>query len=192
MARTNIKDIKNVPEYERDILDIARVTRTVAGGRRFSFRATVAIGNKQGLVGIGVAKGSDVAQSIDKAYNKAQKRLIEVPRDQGTIPIDVIGHFKSARVLLRPASKGRGLIAGGVVRSLCNLSGIENISAKILSRTNNKINIAKATIDAFSKINQYQFKLQDKKPILSQKENSSKPSEPKKRFSQKQEKPTKK
>jgi len=150
-------------EYDKEIIDITRVARTVAGGRRFSFRAAVVIGNKQGKIGLGVAKGKDVAQSINKATKKAEKGMIEVVRSDQTIPIDIIGHFKSARVLLKPAAKGRGLIAGGVVRSLCALAGIENISAKILSKTNNKINIARASIEAFKKISVFQAKMNQMK-----------------------------
>ncbi|TRZ80247.1 30S ribosomal protein S5 [bacterium] len=145
-------------QYDQEIIDIARVSRTVAGGRRFSFRATVALGNKQGLIGLGIGKGKDVAQSIEKASKKAEKKMMQVVRSEGTIPVDVIGRFKSARVLLKPTQKGHGLIAGGVVRSLCSLSGIENISAKILSRTNNKINIARATLEGFKRINQFHAK----------------------------------
>jgi small subunit ribosomal protein S5 len=154
---------KEQSQYDKEIIDIARVSRTVAGGRRFSFRATVAMGNKQGLIGLGIGKGKDVAQSIDKATKKAEKNMVKIVRSEGTIPVDVIGRFKSARVLLKPTKKGHGLIAGGVVRSLCSLSGIENISAKILSRTNNKINIARATLEGFKKINQFHTKLEHAK-----------------------------
>jgi len=161
------------PEFDREVLDIARVTRTVAGGRRFSFRATIAIGNKKGKVGVGVGKGKDVAQSMDKAYIKAQKDMVNVIKDEGTIPVDVIGHFKSARVLLRPAKKGRGLIAGGAVRALCSLAGIENISAKILSKSNNKLNIARATVDAFKQIGRLSSNRIVNKPSVKKEEDES-------------------
>ncbi len=161
---------QEIPEYDKEILDIARVTRTVAGGRRFSFRATVAAGNKKGLIGVGIAKGKDVAEAIDKAYRKSTKKMMQITTEEGTIPMDVIGHFKSARVLLRPARKGKGLIAGGTVRILCALSGIENISAKILSKSNNKINIARATLNAFEQITQYSLKLQQQKKLEEHKE----------------------
>ena len=168
--RQNFTGSKEIPEYEKRVLDIARVTRTVAGGRRFSFRATLAIGNRQGLIGVGVAKGKDIAQAVDKAYKKAQKNLIEVIRENGTIPIDVIGKFKSTRVLLRPARQGKGLIAGGVVRALCDLAGVENISAKILTKSNNKLNIARATLNAFEKINHYRFKIEKKGNVKTERE----------------------
>jgi len=155
-------------EYEKEVLDVARVSRTVAGGRRFSFRTTIAIGNKNGKVGVGVDKGKDVAQSIDKSYRAATKKVINVAREDGTIAAEVIGHFKSARVLLKPAKKGTGLIAGGAVRALCNLAGIENISAKILSKSNNKLNIARATLDAFNKLKR--FSLDTDKAIIAPKE----------------------
>ncbi len=159
----NLHAQREQSQYDKEIIDIARVSRTVAGGRRFSFRATVAMGDKQGLIGLGIGKGKDVAQSIDKASKKAEKNMIKIVRSEGTISVDVVGRFKSARVLLKPTKKGHGLIAGGVVRSLCSLSGIENISAKILSRTNNKINIARATLEGFKKINQFHAKSKDAK-----------------------------
>ena len=140
------------PEFESKLLDLARVTRVAAGGRRFRFRATVIIGNKQGKVGLGVAKGLDVAQAVDKATRLAKKNLIQVPIIQDTIPHEVSAKFGAARVLLLPKRKGRGLAAGGTVRVICNLVGIKNISSKILGRTGNKLNNAMATIKALKKL----------------------------------------
>ncbi|MBI4709120.1 MAG: 30S ribosomal protein S5 [Candidatus Portnoybacteria bacterium] len=139
-------------EYEQRLLDVARVTRVVAGGRRFSFRITVAIGNMKGKVGIGLAKGQDVTLGVEKAALKARKNLIEVPTKEGTIPHEVSAKFGAAQVILKPAKRGRGLVAGGMLRIICALAGIENISGKVVSRSTNKLNNARATIEALKKL----------------------------------------
>ena len=135
-------------EFESKLLDLARVVRVTAGGRRFRFRAVVVVGDKQGKVGVGVAKGLDVAQAIEKATKLAKKNLITIPIVRDTIPHDVSAKYSSARVLLKPQRKGRGLVAGGTVRVICTLAGIKNISSKTLGRTRNKLNNARATIKA--------------------------------------------
>jgi small subunit ribosomal protein S5 len=139
-------------EFDSKLLDLARVTRVAAGGRRFRFRATVIIGNKQGKVGLGVAKGLDVAQAVDKATRLAKKNLILVPIVEDTIPHEVRAKFGPARVLLLPKRKGRGLVAGGTVRVICTLAGIKNISSKILGSTSNKLNNARATMEALESL----------------------------------------
>jgi len=140
--------IKKEEEFEQRVIDLARVTRVMAGGKRMKFRACLAIGDKKGRVGFGVAKGADVTQAITKAFNKAKKNLIKVPVINETIPHNVNIKFKSAKVLLKPAKKGTGVKAGGAVRILCELAGIANVTAKILG-SNNKINNVKATMAAF-------------------------------------------
>jgi len=139
-------------EFEARVLEIRRVTRVTAGGRHFRFRAAVVVGDRKGRVGFGVAKGRDVAQAIEKATRKAKKNVIEVPIKNETIPFDIQVKYKSAKLLLKPQKKGRGIIAGGVVRVICELAGIPNITAKLLSKTNNKINIARATMKALSQL----------------------------------------
>jgi len=139
-------------EFDSKLLDLARVTRVAAGGRRFRFRAVVVVGNRMGKVGVGVAKGIDVAQAIEKATRMAKKNLIEVPIIEDTIPHEVFAKFGPARVLLKPKRRGKGMVAGGTVRILCALAGIKNISSKILGRTGNKLNNAMATIEAFKKL----------------------------------------
>ncbi len=139
-------------EFESKLLDLARVVRVAAGGRRFRFRAVMVIGNKEGKVGVGVAKGADVAQGVEKATRMAKKNLIEVPIINGSIPHQVEAKFGPAKVLLKPQRKGRGLVAGGTVRVICNLAGIKNISSKILGRTSNKLNNARATIKALQEL----------------------------------------
>jgi len=139
-------------EFESKLLDLARVTRVSAGGRRFRFRAVVVVGNKNSKVGVGVAKGSDVAQAIEKATRLAKKKLVEVQIVEDTISHEVTAKFGAARVLLKPQRKGRGLVAGGTVRVICTLAGIKNISSKVLSRTGNKLNNAMATIKALEEL----------------------------------------
>lgn len=150
--RKNIIKEKPKDEFDSKLLDLARVTRVAAGGRRFRFRAVVVVGNKKGKVGIGVAKGLDVAQAVDKATRLAKKNLIEVPIVQDTIPYEVYAKFASAKVLLKPKGGGKGLVAGGTVRIVCQLAGIKNISSKILGRSTNKLNNARATIRALDQL----------------------------------------
>jgi small subunit ribosomal protein S5 len=139
-------------EFESKLLDLARVSHTRAGGRKIRFRALIISGNKEGKVGVGVSTGEDVATAIEKATRLSKKNLIEVLITEGTIPHEVQAKFGSARVLLKPQRKGRGLVAGGTVRVICNLAGIKNISSKILGRTGNKLNNARATINALQKL----------------------------------------
>ena len=139
-------------EYETKLLDLARVTRVTGGGKRLRFRAVVIAGDKKSKIGIGIDKGRDVSQAIEKATNRAQKNLISVVIVEGTIPYPVEAKFGPARVLLKPQKRGRGLVAGGAVRTICDLAGIKNISAKILSGSKNKLNNARATIEALKKL----------------------------------------
>jgi small subunit ribosomal protein S5 len=142
----------DIPEgFEQRILDIARVTRVTAGGKRMRFRACVAIGNGKGTVGIGVAKGADVATAISKATKRSTKELVSVPLENETIPHDIEVKFKAAKLLCKPAPKGTGIIAGGVVRTILELAGTPNIVAKMLG-SSNKVTNAKAAIGALSQL----------------------------------------
>lgn len=144
-----VKGTKEKSEYDQVVLDMRRVARVVKGGRRFSFRATIILGNRRGRVGIGVAKGADVKRAVEKAVHNAKKHFLEVRMTKnGTIPQAIIAKYASAKVLLKPAPPGTGIIAGGPIRTVCSLAGIENISAKILGRTVNKLNNARATMEA--------------------------------------------
>src|SRR3989338_4641326 len=134
-------------EFDQKVLDIARVTRVTKGGKRFSFRTTIVIGDGKSRVGVGIGKGKDVAQSMQKATNKAKKNLINVVTLNGTIPYQVESKYNSAVVLLKPA-KG-GVKAGGPVRVVAKLAGIKSLTGKLIERTNSKINIARATIEIF-------------------------------------------
>lgn len=143
---------KEKSEFDSKMLNLSRVERMTGGGRRLRFRAVMIIGDKKGRVGLGIATGLDVAQAIQKATRLAEKKLVEVPIVEGTIPFEVEAKYKAARILLRPQRKGRGLVAGGTVRVICSLAGIDDISSKVISKSRNKINNAKATLAAFEKL----------------------------------------
>lgn len=139
-------------DFDQKVLDIARVSRVTKGGKRFSFRAAVVIGDGKGSVGLGVAQGKDVAQSIQKAAHQGKRDMVKVVVKNHTISHLIMAKFNSAIVLLKPASLGNGVKAGGSVRAIVKLAGIDNITGKLLSRTNNKINIAKATLKALEQL----------------------------------------
>lgn len=139
-------------EFESKLLDLARVSHTRAGGKKMRFRAVIVIGNKMGKVGLGIAKGHDVAFAVEKATRLARRHMIEVPMSGETIPHEVMSKVGASRILLRPQRSGRGLVAGGTVRIVCSLAGVKNISSKMLSRTGNKITNARATIEALKQL----------------------------------------
>jgi small subunit ribosomal protein S5 len=140
---------KQKGEFDHKVIDVRRVARVVAGGRRFNFRVVVVIGNRKGEVGIGLGKAGDTSLAIEKASRAAKKRKI-IPKltENFSIPHRVEAKFASARVLLQPAPQGRGLIAGSSVRTVLEMAGIKNVNAKILSRSKNKLSNAQATIKA--------------------------------------------
>ncbi|HPQ20090.1 MAG TPA: 30S ribosomal protein S5, partial [bacterium] len=143
--------IKKEEEYIPTVVSINRVTKVVKGGRRFSFNALVVVGNKKGKVGIGMGKGKEVPIAINKAIKRAIKELIEVPIVNETIPFPIVWKFGAVKILLKPASKGTGVIAGGPVRAIVESAGIGNILTKSLG-SNNAINNAKATFEALKEI----------------------------------------
>ncbi len=140
-----------VDEFEQEIIDLARVTRVMAGGKRMRFRACVVIGDHKGKIGYAVAKGADVAIAINKAVTKAKKNMLELNFYNDTIQHEVRSKFKAAEILIKPAPTGTGIIAGGAVRKVLELTGVPNIVAKILG-SNNKINNVKATFRALSSL----------------------------------------
>jgi small subunit ribosomal protein S5 len=144
--------VKPKSEFKEKVLDLRRVTRVVAGGKRFRFRATVLLGDEKGRIGVGVAKGLDVAQSVEKSKSKAKKRIMTIPLKGRTIPFEVEAKFSAARVLIKPASEGHGLKAGGAVRQVLLLAGVRDATAKSLGRTKNKLTNALATIEALKKL----------------------------------------
>ncbi len=139
--------MKKELEFEQRIIDIARVTRVMAGGKRMRFRACLVIGDKKGQIGYGIAKGADVTMAITKAMNAAKKKLIKVPMAGSTIPYVVRAKFGAAKVLLKPAPQGTGIIAGGAMRMVLEVAGVSNVVGKILG-SNSKINNVKATLKA--------------------------------------------
>ena len=138
-------------EFEQKILDLARVTRVTAGGKRMSFRCALVIGDKKGRVGFGVAKGADVQIAIEKAYKQAKKNVIKVPIVDETIPHLVWVKYGAALVMLKPAPAGTGLNSGGAMRMVLEFAGVPNAVSKIVN-SSNKINIAKATLEAIRQL----------------------------------------
>jgi len=134
-------------EFEQRILDIARVTRVMAGGKRMNFRACIAIGDRKGKVGVGLGKGADVTMAVNKAVNHAKKDMITVNTINDTITHEVHQKEGAAKLLFKPARSGKGIIAGGVARAILELAGIKNVTSKQMG-TNNKINNARCTIEA--------------------------------------------
>jgi small subunit ribosomal protein S5 len=134
-------------EFEEMVINIDRVARVVKGGRRFRFKALVVVGNRKNKVGVGVAKGADVQTAIAKATDVAKKHLVTIPVVNETIPHEMEVKLAGARVLIKPAAPGTGIIAGGVVRSVIGVTGIRNMLSKSLGSTN-KVNIAYATVEA--------------------------------------------
>ena len=139
----------NREEFEEVMVDIGRVTKVVKGGRRFRFTALVVVGNRNGLVGFGFGKAKEVPDAMRKAVDDAFKNIIEVKRKGSTIPHDVEVKFTPRRVLLRPASEGTGVIAGGSARPILELAGIKDILTKSLG-SNNSANVVRATLKALS------------------------------------------
>ena len=141
------KEEKPVSEWSEQVVQISRVTKVVKGGKKLSFRAIVVVGNKKGQVGVGCAKASEVIVAIQKAIADGRKNLITVPIFKTTIPHPITGRSGAGAVMLRPASQGTGIIAGGSVRSVLELAGIENILSKSLG-SNSPLNAANATLEA--------------------------------------------
>ncbi|MEK7616268.1 MAG: 30S ribosomal protein S5 [Patescibacteria group bacterium] len=146
---------KEKSEFDSRMLDLARVARVTKGGKRFSFRATMVVGDGKGRVGVGVAQGHDVQQAMEKSTQNAKKRLLRVVIVKGTIPHQVTFKYHSAVVMIKPSPMGSGVKAGGPVRVIAKLAGISNITAKLIERTGNKINIARATIGALGQLKQH-------------------------------------
>jgi len=150
------RDNRNKPEekekeFDEQVVHVDRVARVVKGGRRFRFRALVVIGDKKGRVGIGIAKGADVTTAITKSVDVAKKNIVNINLYKGTIPHEVDAKVSGAHIIIKPASAGTGLIAGGVVRTVLETVGVHNALSKSLG-SSNKVNTAYATLKALQQL----------------------------------------
>lgn len=170
-----MRERREKSEYEQKLLEASRVARVVKGGKRFSFRALVIIGNRKGKVALGIAKGADLTDATEKAVTRAKKAIIIVPIHKDSIPHEVREKFGASKILLKPAPKGSGIIAGGPMRVILELAGVPNASGKIIGSTN-KLNSARATIAALQRFKAVRVKTAVKKenPVVGKTEEKAK------------------
>lgn len=149
------RDDRQDSEWEEKIIQVRRVTKVVKGGKKLSFRAVVAVGNGKGQVGVGIGKASEVIMAIQKGIADARKSLVNVPIIKTTIPHEIIGRQGSSRVLLKPAAKGTGVIAGGATRAVLELAGIGDVMSKSLG-SRSPLNVARATINGLGELRTFE------------------------------------
>ncbi|MBH41325.1 MAG: 30S ribosomal protein S5 [Candidatus Magasanikbacteria bacterium] len=186
------------PEFDQQIVDLARVTRVTKGGKQLSFRVCIVIGDRKNRVGYGVAKGKDVQIAVEKAVRQAKKNLMTIPYVNESIPHRVESKFKAAKIMIKPAPKGSGIIAGGAVRTVLELAGVPNISAKMIGKTTNKLTNVRAVMlaltqfhrDALAKAKSSTTPVVKKseKVIVNSEKNSNAKTKKKKEVSKKEEK----
>jgi len=150
-GRDDKKNFKEKSEFEERVVHINRNSKVVKGGRRFSFGALVVVGDRKGRVGYGLGKAAEVAEAIRKAGEVAKRNLSVVTMKGTTLPHETLGKYSGAQVMIRPASEGTGIIAGGPVRAVLELAGVRDVLAKSLG-SNNHLNVTKATLTALSKL----------------------------------------
>jgi len=143
--------VEQEKEFIEKLIKLHRVAKVVKGGRRFSFSALVVVGNQRGEVGYGFGKANDVSEAIRKSIEKAKKKMVKIPVKNNTIPHEIIGKYKSASVIMRPAAPGTGIIAGGPVRAVMEATGINDILSKSLG-SDNSINIVKAVFNGLQRM----------------------------------------
>lgn len=155
--------IEQHPEIIEKIITINRVTKVTKGGKKLHFSALVVVGDTKGHVGFALDKANEVADAIRKSLTKAKKSIFKVPLEGSTIPHEIIGKFGAAKVLLKPASEGTGVIAAGPVRAICEAAGIKDILTKCL-KSNNPINVIKATVEGLKNLKTTQNPLETNQP----------------------------
>jgi len=141
----------NRDEYENEIIDIRRVSKTTKGGRNLRFRVTMVVGDRKGNVGVGVGSTREIPRAIQQAIRDAKKNMVRINADGGTIPHEVVGRFKAGSVLLKPAYPGTGVIAGTTVGAICRLAGIEDVLTKSIGTTN-PLTLSRATLEGLSRL----------------------------------------
>lgn len=149
--KPNNRGERPVREFDQKVVEVKRVTRVTGGGKRMRFRALIVIGDHKGKVGIGLRKGNDVAEAVNKAVNEAKKNMITLPLVNDTIPHEIKLKYKSSQIIILPARPGTGVIAGGAVRSVLDMAGVKNVISKMLG-SNNKVNNVRATFAAFKQM----------------------------------------